>query len=213
MSGKHPSRSELAAAAAGDTELRRRLAPHLQICAPCRDELARFLGVLEAAVEETVAARPGCPPPETLAGLSEDVARKDPHVGSCPLCREELKVLWELERSREVVAAFELGVPHRSELTVRSVLPVAAAAPGQVVKIVLEEGAAVEATVGGVDIRLSVAGGTLAVNLEGGQKRRLELILENDLLERHITLDVSKTVLTVGRWKIASVRPVGRGTQ
>jgi len=202
----HPSRDSLAAAAAGDPEARRSLAPHLATCAACRGELARLFGILDAATDELVRSRPGCPSPELLAELPPGAEETDPHVRSCPLCQEELRLLRHLETARALEHGLAAGGLRRPKVTMRSELPRAAAAPGAVARLELREGARAETTVAGVTVRLAVAGGELVVELEGEPGALLELLLENDLLQRKVSLAVGRTVLPVGSFTRATVR-------
>jgi len=205
----HPSRDALAAAAAGDLQARRELAPHLRACARCREELARLLGLLEAAAEELIHSRPGCPSPETLAGLPPGAEDTDPHLRSCPLCREELRLIRRLETARALETALTAGIPHRPELTVEGELPLAAAVPGAGATLEIREGASLEIVVAGVKVRLGVHGGELVVEVPTALRRPLELLVENDLLERRTPLRPGRTVLSAAGWKTATVRPAG----
>ena len=207
----HPTHEDLARAAAGDPEARRSLAPHLTVCVTCREELAHLLGVLEAAAEELIESRPGCPAPEVLAELPPGAEREDPHVRSCPLCREELELLRHLETARTLETALGSGVSRRPSWTQREELELAAAAPGMRTEMELREGASLETTVAGATVHLAVSGGVLTVEVRGEPARPLELVLETDLLERRVALGPGETSVDAGRWGKASVRPHGNG--
>jgi len=208
----HPQLEELAGAAAGDAAARARLAPHLSACPACREELARMLGLLEAAAEEWIEARPGCPPPEELAEIPPGAERDHPHLQACPLCREELALIRRFQTARRLETAFETAGPHRPELTVESELPLAAAAPGARIELELREGASIRGTAGGVQARLEVAAGQLVVELAGAPEGPLEIVLENELLERRVRLQPGRTVVPVESWRRASLRPARGGT-
>ncbi len=205
----HPTRDELAGAAAGDVRLREQLAPHLATCSPCRAALARSLGILEAAAEEMIRSRPGCPAPDVLAAIPDGREADDPHLQVCPLCREELAIVRELETTRRLRTAVASGVFRQEGLTVEDRLAVAAAVPGGRIELDLRPGATTRGRIAGCEVTLEVTEEGLAIEVTGTAEAPLELLLENDLLERVLPLEEGRRVVEIARWTRATVRRAG----
>jgi len=204
--GDHPDRELLAAAAAGDPEARAAVTPHLASCAECRDALAGMQAALEAAGDVLATERPGCLAPEVLAAIPPGAEADYPHLETCPLCRTELETLREVESARLMGAAFADGTPVRPERMVAAAGAFLNAAPGAAERLALRPGARLVRRVEDAEVSLEVHDGKLLVEVRGEPRRPLVLVLENDVLERRISLGPGRVVIPAARWSHASIQ-------
>lgn len=202
----HLSPAELEAAAAGDPEARARTARHASACPSCRQRLARLLGVIEAAAEALGPGRAGCPPPEVLADLPPGAEADNPHVAGCPLCRADLDLLHALEARGRLGELLSERVPHRPTRFVEHGAGYIQSAPGASLKMAIESGAKKSGSVAGAAVALEVAHGALVVTVSGDPDVELELLVENDSMERVVRLEKSPVSVDAGRWLRAEVR-------
>lgn len=205
----HPEADELRAAAAGDPEVRARIAGHLGSCAECRGRLAAMASVLAAVVDELGAGRMACPAPEVLAAIPPGAEADDPHVRGCPLCLEELRLIRALESRRAVEGAFARGMPGRSEAFVRRETGYLQAAPAERVELEIGPSAEAAGAVAGAEVRLLVRDAVLVVEVEGAPRRELVLVLESDLLTKRVPLRPGVLEMPAAGWSTATVEAAG----
>ncbi len=199
---QHPDSDTLLAVAAGDPQAARTASRHLAGCERCLARIAELRGVLDQAADELLDLRPDCPPPDELALIPPGGESDDPHVRHCPLCREEVRLLFELETQERLDFALGDGPFIRPELVEYAASAAYQAAPNE---LPLAPGAETTVAISGATVRMRVAGDELAVELEGRPEGTLTLVLSDDLLEKRVALARATLRLAVGRWKRARV--------
>ncbi len=207
--GEHPDLDVLLSATEGESGALRAVRPHLADCESCRDRVARLRGVLAAATEELLDLRPECLSADELALLPPGAEHDDPHLRDCPLCREELRLLFDFETEERLGFALSEGSFFRPEFLERGPAAVLYQRAGEPLEIALEEGRELEATVEGARVRLRCAGGELTARVEGKVGEGLVLVLSNEALEKRVTLGAGEVRLAVGRWRRVRVGPAG----
>ncbi|MCP4659755.1 MAG: hypothetical protein GY856_30500 [bacterium] len=201
---QHPDQDTLLSVAAGDSQAARTAARHLAGCGRCLARVAELRGVLDTASDELLELRPDCPPPHELALIPPGGESDHPHVRHCPLCREEVRLLFELETQERLDIAIGDGPFIRPEL-VEYAAAMAYQAAEDSSELALRQGAETAVAIGGATVRMRVAGGELVVELEGRPEGELYLLLSDDLLEKRVPLARATLRVAVGRWKRANV--------
>lgn len=198
----HPDDDLLLLACEGDPAALREIRAHLPDCEPCRGRVARLRGVLAAAAEELLASRPECPGPDELALVPPGSEDGHPHVKDCPLCREEVRMLFELESERRMGFTLEHGPFVRPELLQRGAGPALYQASGEPFEMALDDGAALAGPVADGRVRLRCAGGELRAAAEGAVPETLVLVLSDAVLEQRVRWVTSGELrIAVGRWR------------
>jgi len=196
----HPDCDTLLSVAAGDPRATREAARHLAECEPCLARLAELRRVLEAASEELLDLRPDCPPPHELALIPPGGESDHPHVRHCPLCREEVRLLFEFETRERLQIAIGDGPFVRPEL-VEGAATMAYQTAEAASELPLRHGAETAVAIGGATVRMRVAGEELVVELDGRPEGELVVVLSDDLLEKRVSLAKATLRIAVGRWK------------
>lgn len=178
---------------------------HLQACADCRLRVSEVGAVLEEAAVALLDERPDCLEPDELAELSAEERRGHPHLRDCPLCREELRALSDLEGRRRMEAILERAAdwlrPRALVPDARRAAVYAGSSGGP--SLELKSGAHWEGELAGARIAARVDRETLAIEVTGDSNRPLELILEDEMLEERRRLATGRTTLDVGAWQRA----------
>lgn len=200
----HASLDDLLSVAGGDLDLSKSLAPHIAACGTCRDYLAWLRGFNEALGEEILASRPGCPSPDELATISPGGDTEHAHVGSCPLCQEELDALWSLQRDR--ASEFEIDgstfIPPPLLVDVPAAVYRSGAIP---LRLELTEGAELDAPVAGVEVSLQVHEGMIVTKLSAEPEHPVYLVLSDEVLDKRTALTTSECREPVGSWTRARI--------
>ncbi len=202
------SNDELLQAAAGDPAERLRIAPRLVHDRAAREEVAGWLGVLDAATDELALTRPGCPTPEMLAELPPGAEADHPHIGQCPLCCQELDLIRALETRRIIGESWAVAPPIRPQRLVQRSQAYLMAAPGETLTIQLKPGATASGKVAGASVKLAVGEDVLTVEVAGEATGPLELVIENQALVRRVRLGPGSTEVAKKSWQQATVRPL-----
>ncbi len=201
----HMERDTLIGIAAGDPDLGAAAAAHVAGCGLCSQQVADLLGALDAAAEELRELRPDCLSAEDLASIPPGGEWDHPHVRDCPVCREEIGLLFGFETQERLGIAIDDGIFVRPEL-LESAASMGYAAEGPF-ELQIRPGAEIVRTVAGSTVRLRVEGQELLANLQQPPESEIILVLSDDLLERSLQLVHSKSRIPLGRWKRASVAP------
>ena len=211
----HPDLDRLLSATEGEPGALRDVLAHLDGCEPCRRRVAKLRGVLATATEELLDMREGCPSPDELALLPPGAEHSDPHLRDCPLCREEVRLIFELESRRrlgddriaEEEASAEVAVVghlpfYRPELLQRGGSAVVYQASGEPLEMELEDGAELDVPLGKAQVHLSCERGDLAVRVDGVlDDIRLVLVLSSATLEKRWPVNVQEARLKIGTWR------------
>lgn len=180
---------------------------HLDGCKPCRERLAVLRGFLNTVRDELLETRPECPSSDALARLPPGAEHDDRHLQQCPLCREEVRMLFEVESAARL--GTEVGEVPASGLFYR---------PSPVVQggdfayqrgagpagWVIAEGEEKKLVVAGAKVRLRCVEKELIVEV-GETAEALALALSNELLEKQLPLTVGEQRVAAGGWKRARV--------
>lgn len=226
MSTTHPPLDTLLQCAAGavDSET----VTHVEVCSSCRQRLGELRGFLHTVRDELLEMRPECPTPDELARLPPGAEHDDPHLMRCPLCREEVKMLFEVESTARLGSGLGsgLGTADSADSADSAVGELPAGGlfyrPSPVVsggdfayqrgaepaEWVIQEGAEKELRVAGATVSLRCTEGELVVHVAPADGP-LTLALSNELLEKRIPLVPGEQRIAVGGWE--RVRVVAGG--
>ncbi len=174
---------------------------HVEDCEPCRRRIAKLRGFLAAAADELLEMRSECPSPDELAELPPGAEHSDPHLRQCPLCREEVRMLFELESERRLGVELGDGAFYRPELLQRGGSAVVYRAPGEPAEMVLEDGNDLEVRLGEAGVRIRCEHGELAVDVEGEIEGGLVLVLSDETLEKRMPLTAVTSRVPVASWR------------
>lgn len=196
---RHPDSGVLTALAAGDPELAAGVADHVAGCEICAGRVAELRGVLEAAAEELLDMRPDCLSPEDLATIPPGGEWEHPHVRECPLCQEEIRLLYAFETQERLGVSLEDAPFLRPELfePARSFAYLESEGP---LELTLRPGASSEGQIAGATVRLRVVVQELVVEVEGEPAQELVLVLSDDVLEKRLPLPGATLNVNAGRW-------------
>lgn len=198
---EHPDFDSLLSAAEGEAGALATVRLHIDGCEPCRRRIARLRGFLAAAADELLDLRSGCPHPDELAGLPPGAEHSDPHLRDCPLCREEVRMLFELESERRLGFAAGGGAFFRPELLQRGGGAVVYQAPGEPAEMALEDGNDLEIRLGEARVRIQCEGGELVASVAGEIAGSLVLVLSDATLEKRWPLTADEIRLPVEHWR------------
>ncbi|MEE8523644.1 MAG: hypothetical protein V3T72_06905, partial [Thermoanaerobaculia bacterium] len=198
---EHPDFDSLLSAAEGVAGAGSTARVHADSCETCRRRIAKLRGFLAAAADELLEMRSDCPHPDELAGLPPGAEHSDPHLRECPLCREEVRMLFELESERRL--GFDLGGEafFRPELLQRGGGAVVYQAPGEPAEMALEDGNDLEVRLGEALVRIKCEGGELVASVEGEIAGSLVLVLSDATLEKRSPLTADENRLPVEHWR------------
>jgi hypothetical protein len=197
---EHPDFDALLGAAGGFGDLAA-VRTHADGCEPCRRRIARLRGFLAAAADELLDLRPDCPSPDELAQLPPGAEHSDPHLRDCPLCREEVRMLFELESERRLGFAAGGGAFFRPELLQRGGGAVVYQAPGEPAEMALVDGNDLEVRLDEALVRIHCEDGVLAVSVDGEVEGGLVLVLSDETLEKRWPLTAAEVRLPVEHWR------------
>ncbi len=198
---EHPEFDALLSAAGGETAVLPEVLDHAAGCEPCRRRIAKLRGFLKAAADELLELRAECPSPDQLALLPPGAEHSDPHLRDCPLCREEVRLLFELESERQLGLDLDAGAFFRPELLQRGGDAVVYQAPGEPAEMALEDGADLEVRLAEAVVRIKCEDGELSVSVDGEIPGRLVLVLSHATLEKRWPLTADECRLPVGHWQ------------
>lgn len=206
----HPDRATLAAIAAGDPEAARAAAEHLATCERCAAHLTELRCVLDVTAEELLELRPDCLSPEELASFPRGSEGEHPHVRDCPLCREEIRLLYEFETQERLgIALGEASFVQPEILEGGGIGAYMRFDKPLDLEIRPEAGA--EGTLAGASVRLRVEDDTLVVEVVEEPERTLILLLSNEFVEKRYPLAIGVSRFAVGRWQRAQVEAEAGG--
>lgn len=201
----HPPIETLLHFAAGEADTE--TGTHVDACTPCRQRLGELRGFLNTVRDEFLETRPECPSTDELARLPPGAEHDDPHLRQCPLCRQEVRMLFEVESAARL--GTEVGDVPLGGLFYRPSPMVQGggfayqrgASPAEWAIAVDGEK---ELTVAGATVRLRCVGGGTGGELivdvtEAGEP--LALALSNEVLEKRIPLVAGEQRVAVGGWK------------
>jgi hypothetical protein len=202
----HPSTDVLLQFATGETGLETGVAEietHMNACAPCRQQVEKLEAFFNTVRDELLETRPECPSSDQLARLPPGAEHDDPHLQQCPLCRQEVRMLFEVESAARL--GTEVGEVPASGLFYRPSPVVQGGGFAyqrgmSPVEWVIAEGEGKELVVAGTTVGVRCVGGELIVDVaETGAE--LALALSNELLEKQIPLSVGEQRLPAGGWE------------
>jgi len=176
---------------------------HVIDCAPCRQRLGELRGFLNTVRDELLETRPECPSPDELARLPPGAEHDDPHLQQCPLCRQEVRMLFEVESAArlgtEVGGLAASGLFYRPSPVVQGGGFAYQRGTG-LAEWAIAVGEEKEMVVAGTTVRLRCADAELIVEVTAGGES-LALVLGNEVLEKQVPLAVGEQRLAAGGWK------------
>ena len=192
--------------ASGEAESETR--SHVAGCEPCRRRVGELQAFLTTVRDELLEQRPECPTPEELAQLPPGAEHDDPHLRQCPLCRQEVRMLFDLESAQRLgteSADLPMGGPfYRPSPVIQGGTFAYQRSTGQA-ELLLESGRQGSFEVAGALVALRCEGSELIVRVEGSPRTALVLVLNNDLLEKQIPLTSTELRVPKDGWGRASV--------
>ncbi len=187
---------------AGDQDVgSRQVREHLGRCAECRDRYTVIHGFLDGIGAEILDSRPQCPAPEELAAMPAGAERDSPHIRTCPLCQEELRLHRELAQDR--LLGFNVDAVPLTAFGGETSFVFRSAATS--VRLALAEGARVDGDIGAFSVSMQVVGGEIVVSVEGNSALALVLLLTDEQVEKRVPLSSGEQRLPLSAWRWAAV--------
>ena len=178
---------------------------HVLSCDRCRSRLDQARAIERALVSDLLHHRPFCLGTDELADLPPGAEHVHPHLVECPMCRDDLRILQEMEAEESLGMVAMPGFPMAAVAVEVGDFRLHYQAAGDL-EVPLDQGPlSAEQDVGDRHVVVRVVPPDLEIDVADKGHAELELQLENSFFVESRALSVGVQRLPIGDWRLARV--------